>query len=220
MFENIRFAAVDINGTLIDGEYHSWEWVFEKGLGLRKRRKAASLRWYEVRTGRRSFEDAVSETYDSVNPESVFEKASKIYMADLRLRDGCTELLEALGKEFTMIICSDTSGVTKVIARHFGLEKYFSCFFYSIDVGWVKSDREFWETFLKSFSDARPSEFLMFGDNVRCDIHWPNFFGMSTAQVRTTENLAPQDLSVSDEFDKATVSVSNLDELRSLISLH
>lgn len=219
MFENIRFVASDINGTLIDGEYHSWEWVFENGLGLRKRPKALPLKWYEVQTGRLSFEDAVSQTYELEDSESLLEEVYKIYMADLRLRDGCTELLEALRQKFTLVVCSDTSGVTKVIAKHFGLEKYFSSFFYSIDIGWLKSDREFWEVFLKSFPEIRPSEFMMFGDNVRRDIHWPNFLGMSTVQIRTTEKLTPQSLDVFDEYDRATVSISNLDEFKSLISL-
>jgi FMN phosphatase YigB (HAD superfamily) len=218
MFKNIRFVALDINGTLIDGEYHSWGWVFEKGLGLKKRKKAIPLKWYEVQTGKLSFEDAVSQTYELEDFGSVFEEANKIYMADLRLREGCTDLLEALRQRFTLVVCSDTSGVTKVIVRSFGLEKYFSSFFYSIDIGWLKSDREFWEVFLKSFQNVSPSEFIMFGDNVRCDIHWPNFLGLSTVQIKTTEKLTSQSLEVFDEYDKATVSVKNLDEFRSLIS--
>jgi FMN phosphatase YigB (HAD superfamily) len=217
MFENIRLAALDINGTLIDGEYHSWEWVFENGLGLRKRQKAVPLKWYEVQTGRLSFEDAVSQTYESVDTRSVFEEANRIYMADLRLRDGCIDLLEALRQKLKLVVCSVTSGVTKVIVKTFGLERYFSSFFYSIDIGWLKSDREFWEVFLKNFPNTKPNEFVMFGDNVRCDIHWPNFFGISTVQVKTTENLTSQSLGVFDEYDKATLSISNLDEFRSLV---
>ena len=219
MFKNIRFVALDINGTLIDGEYHSWGWVFEKGLGLKKRRKAVPLRWYEVQTGKLSFEDAVSQTYELEDSGSVFEEANRIYMADLRLREGCTDLLEALRQRFTLVVCSDTSGVTKVIVKSFGLEKYFSSFFYSIDIGWLKSDLEFWDVFLKSFPNVRPSEFVMFGDNVRCDIHWPNFLGLSTVQIKTTEILATQSLEVFDEYDRATVSINNLDEFKSLISL-
>ncbi len=219
MFKNIRFVALDINGTLIDGEYHSWGWVFEKGLGLKKRQKAVPLKWYEVQTGRLSFEDAVSQTYELEDSGSVFEEANKIYMADLRLREGCTDLLDALTQRFTLVVCSDTSGVTKVIVKSFGLEKYFSSFFYSIDIGWLKSDREFWEVFLKCFPNVRPSEFMMFGDNVRCDIHWPNFLGLSTVQIKTTEKLTSQSLEMFDEYDRATVAINNLDEFRSLVSL-
>ena len=218
MFEDIRLVAIDINGTLIDGEYHSWNWVFENGLGLRKRQNAVPLKWYEVQTGRLAFEDVVSQTYESVDHKSVFEEANRVFMADLRLRDGCTDLLESLKQRFTLVVCSDTSGVTKVIVKAFGLEKYFSSSFYSIDLGWLKSDRKFWEVFLKSFPDATPNEFMMFGDNVRCDIHWPNFFGMSTVQIKTTEKLTPQSLEVFDKYDRATASINDLDELRSLIA--
>ncbi|MCJ7634908.1 hypothetical protein MUP77_21280, partial [Candidatus Bathyarchaeota archaeon] len=130
MFEKVRYVAFDINGTLIGGLYRRWEWVFEKGLGLRKRENASSLKWHEVQTGRLSFEETVSFTYVVEHPETIRDETFRVYMADLNLREGCIELLEALRQRYELMVCSDTSGVTKVIVKVFGLEKYFSSFFY------------------------------------------------------------------------------------------
>ncbi len=220
MFENARFIALDINGTLIDGVYRSWEWVFEHGLNLKKKQEGSHLRWREVQTGHLSFEDAVSMIYDSVDYETVREEANRIYMTDLNLREGCIDLLETLSQRYILIVCSDTSSVTKVIVKYFGLEKYFSSFFYSIDIGWLKRDCDFWKVFLRSFPESRADEFVMIGDNTRCDIHWPNFFGISTIQVKTTENLSVESLTIRDQFDRPSVSANDLHDVEAFFSQH
>ena len=96
MFESVRFVALDINGTLIDGMYHPWSEVLEKRLGLRRRGDAVRLRLNEVQTGKISFEEAVSSMYVVEDFEGLRAVAFERYMADLRLRNGCIELLEAL----------------------------------------------------------------------------------------------------------------------------
>jgi len=213
VFEDVRCVAFDIGGTLIGGRYRRWEWVFEEGMGLRKRENAPPLRWYEAQTGRLSFEEAVSLTYIVEHPETLQERAFKVYTANLKLREGCIELLEALRRKYELVICSDTSGITKVIAKIFGLERYFTKFFYSIDIGWLKSDREFWTTFLSSFPKAKPEESVMVGDNPRCDIHWPNVLGIGTIQIETTEMLSQSSLQVLDEYDRPSFYVRSLGEI-------
>ena len=217
VFKNVRCVAFDINGTLIDGRYRHWEWVLEEGLGLKKQENAPPPKWYEAQAGQLSFEEAVSLTYIVEHPETLRERAFKVYMADLKLREGCIELLEALRRKYELVICSDTSGVTKVIAKTFGLERYFTKFFYSIDIGWLKSDREFWTTFLSSFPKAEPDEFVMVGDNPRCDIHWPNVLGIGTIQIETTEMLSQRSLQVMDEYDRPGLYVRSLGEISKIL---
>jgi len=217
VFENVRCVAFDIGGTLIGGKYRRWEWVFEEGLGLRKRGNAPPLRWYEVQTGRLSFEEAVSLTYVVEHPETLREEAFKVYMAGLKPREGCIEVLEALRQKYKLVVCSDTSGVTKAIAKAFGLEEYFTQFFYSIEIGWLKSDREFWTLFLSSFPKAKPDEFIVVGDNPRCDVHWPKFFGMGTIQIETTEMLPSSSLEVLDEYDRPDLYVRSLGEISGIL---
>jgi len=217
LFEAVCCVAFDINGTLIDGRYRGWDEVFREVLGLRRRENAPPLRWNEVQTGRLSFEETVALTYVVEHPETLRDEAFKVYMAGLKLRKGCTELLEALQEKYELVVCSDTSGVTKVIANAFGLEKYFSKSFYSIDIGWMKSDREFWIAFLSSFPKRRPEEFVMVGDNPRCDVHWPNVFGMGTIQIETTEMFLYRTLEVLDEYDRPDVYVRNLGEISKIL---
>lgn len=216
MFKNIKFVAFDVNGTLIGGTYHLWNKIFEEELGLKKRENAPPLKWYEVQTGKITFEELVSLTYRVEDSETLRNKAFKIYMADLKLREGCINLLEALRRKYKLVICSDTSGVTKVITKAFDLEKYFIKSFYSTDVGWMKSDREFWNLIVVSLQ-RRPDEFVMVGDNPRCDIHWPNVLGMGTIQIPTTEKLSSHDLEVLNDYDKPDCYVNSLDEISNIL---
>jgi HAD superfamily hydrolase (TIGR01549 family) len=195
---NVQIVALDINGTLIDGTYYSWTKIIEEDLGFKKRENASPLKWYEVQTGKISFEEAISLTYNVEDLKTLKIQAFKKYMANLKIREGCIDLLEALRQKYKLVICSDTSGVTKVIAKTFNLEKYFTESFYSIDVGWMKSDREFWTSILSSLS-INPDELVMVGDNPHCDIHWPNVLGMNTIQVKTTEILPNHDLEIVDD---------------------
>ncbi len=212
-----KVVAVDINGTLIGGQYLHWTEIFEKRLGLQKRSNAPPLQWYAVQTGQMSFEETVATTYVVTDPEILRDQAIKIYMQHLELREGCLELLNYLHSKYRLIICSDTSGVTKVIAQTFDLAKYFTQDYYSIDVGWMKSDREYWEHVLSCNRDAHVNQFVMIGDNPSRDIYWPNVLGMLTIQIETTELLSPQTLSSKNRFEKPDYLVTSLKEIKHIL---
>ena len=214
---DIKVVAVDINGTLIGGQYLHWTEIFEKRMGLRKRRNASPLQWYEVQTGQMSFEETVATTYIVTNPESLRARAIAIYMQHLELREGCIELLEYLQSKYRLIICSDTSGVTKVIVQTFDLAKYFTQDYYSIDVGWMKSDREYWEHVLSRNRDTSVTQFVMLGDNPSRDIYYPNVLGMRTIQIETTELLSRQTLSSKNRFEKPDYLVTSLKEIKNIL---
>ncbi len=214
---DIKIVAVDINGTLIGGQYLHWTEIFEERLGLQKRSDAPPLQWYEVQTGQVSFEDTVAATYVVTNPETLCDRAIETYMQHLELREGCLELLEYLQSKYRLIICSDTSGVTKVIAQTFELEKYFTQDFYSIDVGWMKSDREYWEHVLSRNGDAAVNQFVMLGDNPSRDIYWPNVLGMLTIQIATTELLSQQALTIKNRFEKPDYLITSLKEIKHIL---
>lgn len=214
---DIKIVAVDINGTLIGGQYSHWTEIFEERLGLQKRSDAPPLQWYEVQTGQVSFEETVTATYVVTNPETLRDRAIETYMQHLELREGCLELLEYLQSKYRLIICSDTSGVTKVIAQTFDLEKYFTQDFYSIDVGWMKSDREYWEHVLSRNRDASVNQFVMLGDNPSRDIYWPNVLGMLTIQIATTELLSQQALTIKNRFEKPDYLITRLKEIKHIL---
>ena len=212
-----KIVAVDINGTLIGGQYLHWTEIFEERLRLQKRSDAPPLQWYEVQTGQVSFEDTVAATYVVTNPETLRDRAIETYMQHLELREGCLELIEYLQSKYRLIICSDTSGVTKVIAQTFELEKYFTQDFYSIDVGWMKSDREYWEHVLSRNGDATVNQFVMLGDNPSRDIYWPNVLGMLTIQIATTELLSQQALTIKNRFEKPDYLITSLKEIEHIL---
>ncbi|MDQ1281424.1 MAG: family hydrolase, partial [Thermoproteota archaeon] len=131
MLKKIQVVAFDVNGTLIGGNYHLWNKIFDEDLKLKKRENAPPLKWYETQTGKITFEEMVSLTYNVENPQRMKKEAYEVYMSELTLREGCISLLENLNRSYKLIICSDTSGVTKVITKAFDLEKYFTKSFYS-----------------------------------------------------------------------------------------
>ena len=216
MLKNIQVVAFDVNGTLIGGNYHLWNKIFDEDLKLMKLEDAPPLKWYEAQTGKITFEEMVSLTYNVENPQKMKKEAYEVYMSELKLREGCISLLENLRRRYKLIICSDTSGVTKVITKAFDLEKYFTKSFYSTDVGYMKSDREFWNHILTSLQ-KRPEEIVMIGDNTRCDIHWPNLLGINTIQIPTTEKLPSRDLEVQNDDDKPDCQVKTLHEIQKIL---
>lgn len=214
---DIKVVAVDINGTLISGQYLHWIEIFEERLGLQRRSDSPPLQWYDAHIGKVSFEETVAISYVVTNPETLRNRAIETYMQHLELRDGCLELLGYLQAKYHLIICSDTSGVTKVIAQTFDLEKYFTQEFYSIDVGWMKSDREFWEYVLSRNRDTSSHQFVMIGDNPSRDIYWPNVLGMLTIQIETTELLTQQALSPKNRFERPDYHITHLKEIMHIL---
>ena len=214
---DIKVVAVDINGTLIGGQYLHWTEIFEKRLGLVKRSNAPPLQWYEVQTGQMSFEETVGTTYAVTDLETFRDRAIEVYMQHLELREGCLELLDYLQSKYRLIICSDTSGVTKVIAQTYDLAKYFAQDHYSIDVGWMKSDREYWEHVLSCNRDASVNQFVMIGDNPTRDIYWPNVLGMLTIQIETTELLSHRARAINNRFEKPDYLVTSLKEIKHIL---
>ena len=214
---DIHVVAVDINGTLISGQYLHWTEIFEERLGLQRRRDSPPLQWHDVQIGKVSFEEAVATSYVVTDPETFRDRAIETYMQHLELRDGCLELLDYLQSKYRLISCSDTSGVTKVIVQTFDLEKYFTQAFYSLDVGWMKSDRDFWEHVLSRNCDTSSHQFVMIGDNPSRDIYWPNVLGMLTIQIKTTELLSQQALSANNRFETPDYHITHLNEITHIL---
>jgi len=194
--------------------YTAWEDVLEKGLGLTRRENSnPQLAWSRALIGLISFEEMVSEAYDVREVDDIRTEAYAIYMRNLRLRDGCLDLLGSLGKKYDLVVCSDTSGVTKTIAKKFGLEQYFSRLFYSCDMGCVKSDSQFWKVFLSSFPKMKSEDFVMIGDNPKADIHWPKALGMGTILIESTELPQGKGQARPKEVDIAHVRVEELGDI-------
>ena len=179
-------VVFDLNGTLVVGEYPSWESVLEKNLQL-KRIEGESITLddlREVAKGRVSFERLISKVFIAEDYSEVKKKAFQIYASKVKLREGAIETLNALYGRYRLILCSDTTGVAKEVVKRFGLSRYFEVELYSSEVGFLKSERGFWETLLSLFPASKPKEFFVVGDRLATDIYWPKKLGMHTIWIK------------------------------------
>ena len=102
------------------------------------------------------------------------------------------EVLRRLSKEYTLLVCSDTTGETRKMVEKSGIKGYFTGEFYSNELHLTKS-REFYELVVKSFPGSVPAQYVSIGDSLRSDIAYPKSLGMKTIWVRN-EALGPYDV--------------------------
>ena len=194
VFTSIRYVLFDLNGTLAVGSYPDWNRVLEDVLGVkRKGVERLSLDVFRsVARGRQTLVEALSKAYE-IKGEEVFEsRAFKVYVSGMRLRENAVKVLKSLQGKYELFLCSDTTGIAKVLVRKLRLERYFLRMFFSCDLGFLKSERGFWVEVLSNFPNSSPSEFVMVGDKPRPDVYWPKRMGMHTILIES-DISSPQD---------------------------
>ncbi|MBS3140098.1 HAD family hydrolase [Candidatus Woesearchaeota archaeon] len=97
--------------------------------------------------------------------------------------DETIEVLEALKKEFTLVLISNTDNISlpKVLDK-FNLEKYFEKKFLSFELGLIKTDKKFLELILKKLN-LTPEDCLLVGDSLESDIAAAEAAGIKAALV-------------------------------------
>jgi len=93
------------------------------------------------------------------------------------------EVLQQLSKDYTLLVCSDTTGETRKMVEKSGIKRYFTGEFYSNELRLTKS-KEFYELVVKSFPGSVPAQYVSIGDSLRSDIAYPKGLGMKTIWVR------------------------------------
>jgi len=93
------------------------------------------------------------------------------------------EVLRQLSRDYTLLVCSDTTGETRKMVEKSGIKKYFTSEFYSNELHLTKS-KEFYELVVKSFPSSVPAQYVSIGDSIRSDILYPKSLGMKTIWVR------------------------------------
>jgi len=102
------------------------------------------------------------------------------------------EVLQQLSRDYTLLVCSDTTGETRRMVEKSGIKRYFMGEFYSNELHLTKS-KEFYELVVKSFPSSMPAQYVSIGDSLRSDIAYPKGLGMKTIWVRN-EALGPYDV--------------------------
>jgi FMN phosphatase YigB (HAD superfamily) len=194
VFTHVKYVLFDLNGTIVVGKYPDWQRLLEDVMGYQRLTLSdLSLDVFRsIARGHQSFFEALSNFYRIEDETDLNTIVLNRYISGITLRRSAIKTLKTLVDRYELVLCSDTTGTAKVLVEKFQLEKYFSKMFFSCDIGFLKSEREFWNYVLSHYSTAKPTDFLMVGDNPRPDIYWPKRLGMRTILI-TSDISSPQD---------------------------
>lgn len=108
----------------------------------------------------------------------------KIARGYARLYPGVVETLAELEKYYTLAVASYTQGCyTQPELRELGIEKFFSHFMYTSDIGFHKASPEFYKRCLEIVGQ-RAEDCVMIGDNYDVDVLVPKKLGMKTIWIK------------------------------------
>jgi len=111
----------------------------------------------------------------------------KKYATDLHIYPGAKDMLCELSKKYTLSIASYTqSSYTYRELEKLKISQYFSHFIFSSDVGYRKTDPEFFKICLKETKNV-PEECIMIGDNYLQDIVTPKKVGFKAILIENPE---------------------------------
>lgn len=114
----------------------------------------------------------------------------KISRGYLRLYPKVAETLARLSEKYTLSIASYTQGsFTQPELRELGIEKYFSHFVFSSDIGFRKESAEFYKKCLQVVGKD-PADCVMVGDNYREDVSVPLQLGINTVWIKNSDTYS------------------------------
>ena len=144
----------------------------------------------------------------------VYRKVSRGW---LRLYPGVFDTLFALAKEYILSTASHTQGsFTQLELRELDIEKFFSYFVYSSDIGFRKESPNFYKHALKVVG-KKPEDCIMVGDNYDVDIFIPKQLGIRGVWIKNPitsgrypmEQEPPNALAL-ENFEKLLEVIKNL----------
>lgn len=136
----------------------------------------------------------------------------KIRRGYARLYPGVAETLALLEKRYTLSVASYTQGCfTKFELKELGIDKLFSYFFYTSEIGFRKASPKFYEHCLRVVG-KREEDFMMIGDNYDADVLVPKKLGMKTMWVKNPLTASQY----AHLFDQEPTDMINLEEFAKL----
>jgi len=193
LLKGIRCIVFDLNGTIVVEDYLRYDNILEDILNCKpKFRKITAEDLREIAEGKSTWCKKIEELYDVKDPKSISSQLIKIQASRITLRKNAIEVLEELHKNYKLVLCSDTTGIATEVVKNLKISKYFDKVFFSHEVGFLKSEKDFWLNFLSNFPQIKPTEFLVVGDNPSADIYYPKSLNMHTIQIKNPNRL-PQE---------------------------
>lgn len=110
-----------------------------------------------------------------------YRKASRGW---LRLYPGVFDTLSSLAQEYTLSTASHTQGsFTQLELRELNIEKFFSYFVYSSDIGLRKESPDFYKYALETV-ESKAEDCVMVGDNYDVDVLVPKQLGIRSVWIK------------------------------------
>ena len=114
-------------------------------------------------------------------------KYRKISCGYVRLYPKVVETLAQLSEKYILSVASYTqSSFTQPELRELGIEKYFSYFVFSSDIGFRKESSEFYKKCLEIVG-KNPMDCIMIGDNYREDVYIPSQLGINAIWIKNPD---------------------------------
>ncbi|MFC1609253.1 HAD family hydrolase [Patescibacteria group bacterium] len=108
----------------------------------------------------------------------------QLYVSDLELYPGVKDMLRELSEKYVLSTASYAqSSSTRNELKKLGIDKYFSHFIFSSDIGYKKTSQKFFEICLQE-TNSEPDECLMIGDNYLQDVVTPKRVGLKAILVK------------------------------------
>ena len=108
----------------------------------------------------------------------------KISRGYVKLYPKVSETLARLSEKYILSIASYTqSSFTQPELKELGIEKYFSYFIFSSDIGFRKESTEFYKKCLQIVG-KNPMDCVMVGDNYREDVSVPSQLGIKAVWIK------------------------------------
>lgn len=159
------------------------------------------------------FEINISE--DEVAP--LLYDYHKIARGYARVYPGVAETLAKLEKQYTLAVASYTQGCyTQPELKELGIEKFFSHFAYTSDIGFHKASAQFYTRCLEIVG-KRAEDCVMIGDNYDVDVLMPKKLGMKAIWVKN-RITAPQYAGLLKHESEHVVDLKDFEKLTEAIA--
>jgi len=140
----------------------------------------------------------------------------KISRGYAKLYPKVAETLAKLSEKYILSIASYTQGsFTQPELKELGIEKYFSYFVFSSDIGFRKESSEFYKKCLEIVG-KNSADCVMVGDNYREDVSVPSQLGINTIWIKNPETHSKHsDLPTTEA--KGVIDLQEFDKLPEVI---
>jgi len=195
----VKYCIFDVIGTIFPWK-ESFRFIslFE-GLGLKGALPGPELRLLfsakieEIFRSQEGFQDFIVKAYGVERRETpdLIDRFDELLAREAEVHPRAEATLRELSEGRCLLVCSDTTGSTKIMLERAGLRAYFQWEYYSNEMHMTKTGGLF-NAILGSHPSARPEEFVSIGDSARTDIAIPKGIGMKTIWIRNEALGKPQ----------------------------